>query len=159
MNLYVFDFDGTLFRKGPPAPEGEVPEEWFSTLDSITPPAIPFRPPAKHFIEPVVAEAKDAILDPFGYMVLLTGREPLFETRIKQILRQVGLTFNAYLFRPPFYPTLEFKVDALVPFLSHSSLQSIDLWEDTKENLMAQIQLCSKFAPTRGHLVYSWEIQ
>lgn len=155
-NIYCFDFDGTLFRMGPEAPVGEDPKVWFSTTKSLHPPFIPQTPPRYHYIPSVVNAAKKAREDENAFVLVLTGREPWFESRIREILGFVGLEFDTIECCVPDYPILDFKLHVLKHYLSViPNIGNVFLWENDRDNLIAQAKLCRQTVPTKAYLVTS----
>ena len=151
--LHVFDFDLTLFK---PIPGLE--DAWYSSLDSLTPPHVPDLPGHEWYVRPVVEQALPSVQDPEVFTLLMTGREPWFEERIKQLLKLVNLSFDDYLFCLPNYATDDQKLNKLSYHLTAlPNLEEVKIWDDRKDYLARYLELARSVVPnTTGYLVVTF---
>jgi len=103
--IVVFEFDGVLFRT-PKRPNWWPYNSYHGMIESLLPPAVPITPSDSWWNSDVVAQAKAAFEDPDTWSVLITFRGDAFKSRIHNLLRSQGISFNETRFRP------------LTPFLS-----------------------------------------
>jgi hypothetical protein len=100
--LYIFDFDGTLFRSPGPRPDHTQPaEDWFpGSLGDES--GVPKKPNENWYLQEAVESFKRAQRDPFAYVAVVTGRWPHitdddgnittdFETRVRELLDHMGM--------------------------------------------------------------------
>ena len=103
--LHVFDMDGTLLK------------EWYG------------------WNPPLVAQARRSISDERVYAVLLTGRpDGLLRSRTIKQLRSQHLEFAEVRLAPGTEP-VEFKSKELKRLLRKVQPDSVEFWDDRKENL------------------------
>eukprot|EP00468_Gymnochlora_sp_CCMP2014_P010480 CAMPEP_0167763338 /NCGR_PEP_ID=MMETSP0110_2-20121227/13304_1 /TAXON_ID=629695 /ORGANISM="Gymnochlora sp., Strain CCMP2014" /LENGTH=977 /DNA_ID=CAMNT_0007650385 /DNA_START=352 /DNA_END=3285 /DNA_ORIENTATION=+ len=129
--LYIFDFDGTLFRTPLPPPWWNF--RWWDNPDSLDPPTVPETPSADWWVKHVVEDAKAAIRDPNTIAVLMTGRkELLFRTRIEALLAQAGLDGLDWVFLgDDRYHTSATKCNQMRAILeANPSVDEIHIFED-----------------------------
>jgi len=98
LELWIFDFDGTLFRSP------EIPSWWpqaekgnfYIHQDSLGRPCVPDRPDDSWWVGSVVSEARKAIANPNVLAILCTGRPDnlSFRWRVPELLKQKGLDFD-----------------------------------------------------------------
>jgi predicted phosphatase len=136
VKLYVFDFDNTLF-KSPPTPKGWEggPPKWWSSIVSITSPAVPEEPDNSWWVEEMIDKVKECVTANNGYVILLTGREEnVFKQRVYQLLEQVDITkyFDFIgLNHLEDSRALESKLQHLDRFLQdHSGINEVEFWDD-----------------------------
>lgn len=101
MNIYIFDFDGTLMRTPEVTPDwwqDTRPFSWASDPISLSPPVVPENPSNKYWISWVAKEAKKALQDPNSKVFLVTARVSPMKKRILQILKSKGLNFDGTFF-------------------------------------------------------------
>ncbi|KAM9963510.1 hypothetical protein ACTFIW_006741 [Dictyostelium discoideum] len=107
--LYIFDFDGTLFKSPEPNPStwnpsiiGKIkgmPDEggfgWFQDTITLDDPYVPTKPDRDiWFNKNVLDDALNALKHPNNVVCLLTGRTVLYEKIIDRILESVELKFH-----------------------------------------------------------------
>ncbi|KAN0050112.1 hypothetical protein ACTA71_003215 [Dictyostelium dimigraforme] len=107
--LYIFDFDGTLFKSPEPNPSlwntsiiGKIksmPDEggfgWFQDTITLDDPYVPTKPERDiWFNKNVLDDALNAIKNQNNVVCLLTGRTVLYEKIIDRILESVELKFH-----------------------------------------------------------------
>lgn len=126
--IAIFDFDGTLF-KSPQKPDWWPEKQWWHNPDSLNPPCVPKKPDQSWWNTRLVGLAKRRIADPDVHTILLTGRwSSLFTPRVRELLKQQGLTFDEVLLSTQ-AKTLPFKTEVLKRLLKHG-LQSVEVWDD-----------------------------
>lgn len=132
-NLYVFDFDGTLFRSPHPPDWWEDKDGWWFQIESVIPPCLP-KVPSDWWIEPTVKAAREALNKENNYVVLLTGRPAdVFTDRVQELLNQKGLVFDEVHLSDR-VDTKEFKIEQIQRILrEHPTIETVDLWEDWTE--------------------------
>lgn len=133
--LSVFDFDDTLFRS-PDKPKN-YKKNWWSSKESLDVPNVPEVPGSDFWNMDVVNEAKKEINSPATYTILLTGRlEPVFEERVKNLLRQQKLGFKYVRLNSPGQDTADFKIDEINKILKKfPSIKKIEMWDDDLEKI------------------------
>ena len=105
--LYIFDFDGTLFRS--PAKPALWKGGWWGKQESLNPPCVPQVPDSDWWISDVVGKAKEARGNPKAMSVMMTGRgADAFSARIDELLSGAGLSFDRVLLSDS-YDTVAFK--------------------------------------------------
>ncbi|KAK5582466.1 hypothetical protein RB653_004051 [Dictyostelium firmibasis] len=107
--LYIFDFDGTLFKSPEPNPSiwnasivGKIksmPDEggfgWFQDTITLDDPYVPTKPDRDiWFNKNVLDDALNALKNQDNVVCLLTGRTVLYENIIDRILESVELKFH-----------------------------------------------------------------
>lgn len=103
MDIYIFDFDGTLMRTPEETPswwKDPAPFSWHSDPVSLSPPVVPSKPSGKHWISWVAKEAKKALQDSNAKVFLVTARVSSMKKRILEILKSKGLSFDGVYFNP-----------------------------------------------------------
>jgi hypothetical protein len=131
-HLYIFDFDGTLFRSPePPDWWKGSQDDWWHKIISMTPPCLPKYPSNDWWVESTVAEVGFALKEEGNLVILLTGRQAsVFTNRIQELLRQKGLTFDE-LHLSDQADTQVFKTEQIRKLLEDNpGIEQVDLWED-----------------------------
>jgi hypothetical protein len=103
MDIYIFDFDGTLMRTPEETPswwKDPAPFSWHSNPVSLSPPVVPSKPSGKHWISWVAKEAKRSLQDPNAKVFLVTARVSSMRQRILEILKSKGIVFDGTYFNP-----------------------------------------------------------
>lgn len=103
MDIYIFDFDGTLMRTPEFVPswwKDPTPYSFASDPISLSPPVVPEKPSGKHWISWVTQEAKRALKDPNAKVFLVTARVSSLKRRILSLLKGKGLVFDGTYFNP-----------------------------------------------------------
>lgn len=133
--LAFFDFDGTLFRSPQPAPGWEE-MDWFTSIESISPPYVPETPSNDWWVGPVVSAMKMDLEDPSCFTVVITGREKcVFEDRVIDLLAAKEITPNILYLRDG-GETRMFKKKCLGDLLRMlPQVQSVRGWEDKSDDL------------------------
>ena len=136
--LYVFDFDETLYRsRKPPLPS---PAWWYhaSTLDGHGAPGFDSR-----WILKVVAVARAAQQAPWARTALLTGRpkHSAMDRKIREVLSGARLRFDHFHLKPVIpvdRRTRDYKAAVVTKLLlAHPSIQRVVFYDDRPENLEA----------------------
>lgn len=127
--LYVFDFDGTLFRS--PAKPAFWNGGWWGSEESLSPPCVPETPEQDWWVDKTVAEAKSVFGDPNIISVLMTGRsEAVFSDRVNQLLTSAGLQFDE-VFLSNSYDTESFKSNKITDILnSNPGINKVKIFDD-----------------------------
>ena len=130
-NLYIFDFDGTLFNSPQPPDWWKDKSGWWNEIQSMTPPCLPKEPSAEWWVESTVKAVREALKDEYNYVVLLTGRrDGTFNSRIHELLKQKDLNFDEVHLSDQ-SDTQAFKVAQIDRILEeHPAIETVDLWED-----------------------------
>ena len=144
--LYVFDFDGTLF-KSPEKPQ-QFEGGWWGKEYSLAPPCVPQSPGEEWWIGNTVAAAKDAVSDPNAISILMTGRlAKTFSNRVSELLNSVGLTFHEVLLSDS-GDTQAFKIRQIQRLLSENpSINFVKLYDDREDYLVSYASLISDNYP------------
>jgi len=134
--LYVFDFDGTLFRSPYPPKEWKGdPDDWWRIPGSLNPPCIPEKPMGDWWNGDVVKAARDAMADKDGVAVLMTGRRvETFRVRLHKLLAQKGLEFGN-IFMKDKMGTVAFKIEMLSKLIKKYGPERVEIWDDRKNHL------------------------
>mgnify|MGYP003998852231 CR=1 FL=1 len=135
--IAMFDFDGTLFRSWEKTPTwwkgselDDGPFSFFVREESLGEPCVPDRPSSNYWIPTPVQEAKKAIREASTYTVVVTGRIRRHSKRVKELLGQKGLRFDAMYFNPGM-SAARFKVVVLRNLLAGlNTVSEIDIWEN-----------------------------
>jgi hypothetical protein len=155
-NLFIFDFDGTLFRSPwPPKGWKGDPDEWWRTPGSLDAPCVPEKPSSEWWNEEVVSAAKKAHADrKNNVVVLMTGRrEEFFEARLSKLLAQKGLSFD-YVFMKGLSTTLSYKMGNLQSLIGRYSPTRVEIWDDRKNHLKKLVEFVRSFEiEVVGHYV------
>jgi hypothetical protein len=133
--LHVYDFDGTLFRS--PSEPAVWSGNWWSSVDSLTPPCVPLEPKDDWWIASSVASAKRSIENPNVFAIMMTGRKDNtgFRYRIPELLDQAGLKFDAVHLNEG-GDTLRGKISNIKKYLSiYPFIKSIKIWDDRKSHI------------------------
>lgn len=132
--IAIFDFDGTLFRS-PEKPEWWPFQGFWGRLETLSEPYVPETPGADWYVGDVVSAAAAAASEPQTYSCLLTGRIPKFQSRVKQIVGNVGVQFDDYYFASG-NSTLPFKLGIIEKLISQfPSAEIVEMWEDRGEHI------------------------
>jgi hypothetical protein len=144
--LYVFDFDGTLFRS--PAEPALWKGGWWGNEASLSSPCVPQRPEDDWWVADTVSQAKAAISDPNALSVMMTGRSAdKFSSRVNELLSGVGLNFNEVILSNS-YDTVAFKSGEITRLLAENpSITSVKIFDDRKSYLSQYSSLISGINP------------
>ena len=154
--LYIFDFDGTLFRS--PAKPALWIGGWWGKQESLNPPCVPQVPDSDWWISDVVVKAKEAQGDPKAMSVMMTGRgAEAFSSRIDELLSGVGLNFDRVLLSDS-YDTVAFKSGEIRKILEQNpSIMEVNIYDDRVSYIEQYKSLISKINPKI--IVYSTIVQ
>lgn len=147
--INVFDFDGTLFNSPSPSSElwdartiGKLKNSftqygygWYRNILTLSDKYIK----RDDFKMHVVADAIKSIADPNAITVLLTGRTVEFESIIKSLLDEKGLTFDYYGLKSveASDTTVVFKQNFVKKILElNPSVDTINMWDDRGKHIM-----------------------
>ena len=134
VKLHIFDFDGTLFRS-PEKPE-DWSGGWWGRLESLSPPLVPQNPDFDWWNGSVVSAAKKAIAKPDEMVVMVTGRIQKFSLRVKDLLKQAGLTGFDALYFSGGGATDAYKIGVMKELLAqYPTIRGVAIWEDRVEHL------------------------
>jgi len=144
--LYIFDFDGTLFRS--PAEPALWKGSWWGNDASLSPPCVPQSPGEDWWISDTVSQAKAAISDPSAISILMTGRSAdKFSTRVNELLSGAGLNFNEVILSNS-YDTVAFKSGEIARLLSENpAIIFVKIFDDRKSYLSQYSSLISEINP------------
>ncbi len=144
--LYIFDFDGTLFRS--PAEPALWKGGWWGNEASLSPPCVPQTPEEDWWISDTVSQAKAAISDPSTLSVLMTGRSVnKFSSRVNELLSGAGLNFDQVILSDS-YNTVDFKSREIVRLLGETpSLTFVKIFDDRGSYLSQYSSLISEINP------------
>jgi hypothetical protein len=135
--LYIFDFDGTLFRS--PLPKKDYEGEdgaWWSDPVSLSPPAVDEEPGEEMWHEETVKALQEAIADPDSYVVVMTGRHESLQDRIQEILGSNGLEPDELITNPKIGDTSGYKRQEMAYLLRQfPNVREVEFWEDKKHDL------------------------
>lgn len=150
--LYVFDFDGTLFRSPPPPKSYEDKPAWWSDPVSLDPSTVGEEPGPDMWHEETVRAMKEAIADPNAYVVVMTGRHNSLQDRIQEILEGAGLKPDELITNPEIGKTSQYKQQEMAYLLRQfPNVREVEFWEDRKPDLKGYQrfgeQLGVKFTP------------
>lgn len=139
ISLAIFDFDWTLFRS-PTPPKGTPAKSFYDDPDSLSPPLVPQRPSAYHWINTTVVAMLDAQLKKDTGVALITARRARVSDRIEELLAQKRLNPNFFYNRHESFQRdkspVHFKRKAVLEILDFDGeIQHIAIWEDTQENI------------------------
>eukprot|EP00026_Physarum_polycephalum_P008015 Phypoly_transcript_08089.p1 GENE.Phypoly_transcript_08089~~Phypoly_transcript_08089.p1 ORF type:complete len:473 (+),score=71.63 Phypoly_transcript_08089:99-1517(+) len=149
--LHIFDFDGTLFRSPEPNPKlwthsllGKIkspPSQsglgWYQELITLQAPYVHENPDISWFNPPILEKCRKSLADPDAITVLLTGRQTVYEQRVKHILEGANLTFHHYGLKPGGYIfTMDFKLNFISDLRQKykDDLSKIIIYEDRMEH-------------------------
>lgn len=134
--IAIFDFDGTLFRS-PEKPDWWPHQGFWGRLETLSPPFVPEACGLEWYVPSVVKAAHQAVSDPHTHTCLLTGRIPKFERRVRQLLADAGIRFDAYYFASG-GNTLSFKVATIEELIGmFPEASTVEMWEDRQEHIGA----------------------
>lgn len=135
--LYVFDFDDTLYRS-PQPPDGDVSFYYNpSSFGQVGAPGFD-----KRWILDSVARARHAQYKPYGMSIVLTGRpesDPM-RHKIEYILSLTGVEFDKVVLMPVVFPgsIAQFKAAYVAGLLTkHPTLNRVIFLDDDVDNHMA----------------------
>jgi hypothetical protein len=136
-NLYVFDFDGTLFKSCEKVPDwwkGSVlddkPFSYHINKFSLDEPCVPKTPDDSYWVHNVVTKAKKVQHYQHKLSVLLTGRLVTQRDRIHELLQQKFINFDDLLFNPG-KNAVDFKIEVIESLLEkHQSITKVEIWEN-----------------------------
>ncbi|KAF2077196.1 hypothetical protein CYY_001517 [Polysphondylium violaceum] len=161
MNLYIYDFDGTLFKSPEPNPSlwhtsllGKIngmPQEnglgWFQETMTLDEPYVPSNPSREEwFNENVLSDALKHIQDENNIVCLLTGRTELYRDIINRILKSVNLNFHHVGLKPINIPnvaresTMDFKKKFILNLLNEeykNKIKTVTIYEDRPKHVEA----------------------
>jgi hypothetical protein len=142
--LYIFDFDGTLFRS--PSEPALWKGGWWGKEASLSPPCVPQTPEGDWWVSEVVSQARAAISDSSALSVLMTGRSAdVFSSRVNELLSGAGLNFSQVLLSNS-YDTVSFKSGEILRILKETpSIKSVVIFDDRKSYLAKYSSLISEF--------------
>jgi hypothetical protein len=136
--LVMFDFDGTLFRGAEFTPEwwtDPTPFSWGSHPISMKPPCVPGKPGPEYWNGAALRGLRDANADPNTWTLLITGRIKTHRPRVRELLKQQGVTPKVLYFNPGM-SAVKYKKDLLAKIISGlPDIETVELWEN--ENLAA----------------------
>jgi hypothetical protein len=136
--LYIFDFDDTLYRsRKPPVP---APAWWYHahTLDGFGPPGFDTK-----WKYDVLGAARRAQVAPWAMTVLLTARpqHSAMERKIREVLAAARLKFDHFCLKPVIPAGMtdpQYKAAAVQRILlSFPSLTRVVFYDDRQDNLDA----------------------
>lgn len=142
MDLYVIDFDDTLFRSPYPPPGHEGP--WWEDVRSLMPPHVPRVPGQEFWLQPTLEYLwrLDRQRQP-QFFAVVTGRRRTegMQARISELLRQSQIPVDALFLQGIRYPTgvsntAEWKAFTLRNLIAMEPTRIIVL-DDRPENLAA----------------------
>ena len=144
--LYIFDFDGTLFRS--PEKPDQFEGGWWGKDYSLSPPCVPQSPGNEWWVPEVVSEANSAINDPEAISVLMTGRlAKIFSNRMSELLGSAGLTFHEVMLSDS-GDTQAFKMRQIKRLLSENpSINFVKIYDDRRDYLISYSSLISDINP------------
>jgi len=144
--LYIFDFDGTLFRS--PAKPALWKGGWWGKQESLNPPCVPQVPDSDWWISDVVGKAKEAQNNPKTMSVMMTGRgAEAFSARIDELLSGVGLNFDQVLLSDS-YDTVAFKSGEIRKILEQTpSIMEVNIYDDRGSYIEQYKSLISEINP------------
>jgi hypothetical protein len=131
--LYIFDFDGTLFKSPPPPKyyDGAV-DDWYRDELSLSPPMVPTTPDDSWFFTDIASLALKASRCRKTYSVLMSGRRgdiSNFYSRIRNIIYSKNIRFDEICLKPRDMMTIDFKSDAIFQIASRIERENIGLEE------------------------------
>ena len=135
--LFIFDFDGTLFRSPPPPDDDEKePETGWSNPDSLSPPQVDLKPDSDMWHPDPVGRLKDAVADPDAYVVVMTGRNEKLQDHVQAILDSGGLQPDELITNSEIGNVSRYKRDEMLYLLRQMPhIREVEFWEDRKADL------------------------
>jgi hypothetical protein len=165
--LRIFDFDGTTYMSPEPNPtrlgndfvskltrdskhDGYAWWENLHTLDPqfTTDAAIPFN-------ERVVSEIRTQMEDPNVKLILLTGRNIKFLSRIEDILNTKGLRFDSIIGKDSDLATRDFKIRSINELIDKYNSRDVELWDDRRKHAEFFNTELSKNSKLQKHKVHA----
>lgn len=155
-NLYVFDFDGTMFNT-PNALDGRVRYEamtghswpkrgFYGQSESLMAPLHVYPGPA-------LADYRSHCSQTNSFTVIMTGRSHKVSTGVKSVLESYGIEPDRLILKDMGYSTSDYKVQAIKKLLlEFPTVNCVKLWDDLCENLSAFSEL------KKAHRDVNWEI-
>lgn len=140
IELHVYDFDDTLFHS-PKPPKSWTRSEgaWYSSIESLSEPAVNEKNLPSLWIRDVLDSAKTSLSDPNVKTVMMTGRNAKkveLVSRIKELLASVGLNFPETFFNNT-SDTATFKIERVFEILdANPTIRKIVFWDD-KDDLLS----------------------
>jgi len=144
-NLFIVDFDGTIF-KSPMAPP--LYGSWWTKIDSLVPPCVPEVPTDDWWVQDVINQCKAAHADPNTYSILMTGRqEAIYGERVRQLLSQQGLLFDEVLLSDGF-DSVKFKSEQISRILPEMpGIKNVKILDDRSSYLETYKSLINSINP------------
>jgi hypothetical protein len=134
-NLYIFDFDGTLFRS--PMKPALWEGSWWGNVASLSPPCVPQTPSDDWWVSDTVSEARAAISDPSGLSIMMTGRTKRedMSSRVVELLSSAGLKFDAVILsdNPNTKAFKSAQISKLI--LENPTIKSVKIFDDRSSYL------------------------
>jgi hypothetical protein len=128
--LYIFDFDGTLFRS--PMKPALWGGSWWGNEASISPPCVPQTPSDDWWVSDTVSAARAAINDSSALSIMMTGRKKTEEMylRVGELLSSAGLTFHKVILSDSF-DTKAFKSGQISKIISENpTINFVKIYDD-----------------------------
>ena len=139
--VYCFDFDGTLFNTpdrniGAPIWRQKMGENWphigwWSKPETIDDTIFKIEP-----IHKIVEKYKEAISDPYGYVILATGRieKPEMRKGVENLLSKNNLKFKD-IYLNDSGDTFKFKVNLFSKIIEQTKCDEFIMYDDRVEHL------------------------
>ena len=165
--LHMYDFDDTLFKSpyppkwwykdydvylqwdqdNPPERSEGISEDWDTSPQSLGPPFMDKNPGLESGLwkKEVLDSAIESQKQDNVYNMFCTGREQVLFNHIKEMMDNVGLTFDSdkYYLQPDDQNTAKFKVNQISKVLDENpSIKKVVIWEDSETNLTEIKKLC-----------------
>lgn len=128
--LYIFDFDGTLFRS--PMKPALWGGSWWGNMSSLSPPCVPQTPQNDWWVSDTVSAARAAINDPSALSIMMTGRKKTEEMylRVGELLSSAGLSFHEVILSDSF-DTKAFKSGEISKIISENpTINFVKIYDD-----------------------------
>ncbi len=128
--LYIFDFDGTLFRS--PMKPALWQGSWWGNMSSLSHPCVPQTPPDDWWVSDTVSAARAAINDPSALSIMMTGRKKTEEMylRVGELLSSAGLSFHEVILSDDFN-TKSFKSGEISKIiLENPTINFVKIYDD-----------------------------
>lgn len=155
-NLYIFDFDGTMFNT-PDALDGKARYEaitgnpwpkrgFYGQSESLM-------PPVQVYPGPALADYRAHCNQPNSFTVILTGRSYKAESGVRYVLESNKIEPDRLILKDMGHSTCDYKVQAIKALLSEfPTITFVKLWEDLCENLTAFYEL------KKAHSNITWNV-